>query len=723
MSTPDQDPKYRILIVDDNPAIHEDFRKILAPAESALSAELASLGAELLGESTPTALDTIFEVHSAYQGREALEMVKSAAAENRPYSLAFMDVRMPPGWDGIETVAQIWKEHPEIQIVICTAYSDYSLEEIVRKLGKTDNLLVLKKPFDSVEVLQLAYALTQKWSATRQARSRMADLDELVRQRTLELLEANHKLEAEIRRRSLMEAAIRESEERFRKAFQSAGIALAIQDIEKRVFIDTNESFDRLSGRTHEELCSRPALELGLFARPEEHERVLSAARDAKAARGLEVEFLTREGQCRQTVVSIDLLTLSGRACVLWAVADVTEQRVLEEQLRHAQKMEAVGQLAAGLAHDFNNLLTVIHGYASLQLAKASLDASVAKAFEQVKLASERAASLTRQLLAFSRKQVVQCRTFDANSMLRRNEQMFTHLLGASVELSCEYAPALPPISADESNLEQVLVNLVVNARDAMPTGGSVRITTALTTVTAGQPRLNPNARDGAYVVISVTDTGCGMDQATLRRIFDPFFTTKPMGKGTGLGLATAYGILRQHDGWVDVRSAPGQGSTFSLYLPVKQDAALQPENTAPPPPARARVGGLTPRSIFVVEDEPEVRAFVVAVLASGGYKVSEAASGFEALNTWESLPKPVDLLLTDIVMPHGVSGCALAGQLRQAHSGLKVLFMSGYSPDSVANGERLEEGVNFLPKPFTSDKLLAAVRTSLADAAGRSSN
>jgi len=257
MNTLPADPQYRILIVDDNPAIHEDFRKILAPEQSALGAELASLGAELLGEPEDTPLNTAFDVASAFQGQEALDMVKAAAAEEKPYSLAFMDVRMPPGWDGIETVAQIWREHPEIQVVICTAYSDYSLEEILRKLGRTDNLLILKKPFDSVEVLQLAYTLTQKWSATRQAHARMADLDELVRQRTLELLEANHKLEGEIRRRSLMETAIRESEERFRKAFECCGAALAIQDLEKQVLTTPIEASSSSPVILHQELINR----------------------------------------------------------------------------------------------------------------------------------------------------------------------------------------------------------------------------------------------------------------------------------------------------------------------------------------------------------------------------------------------------------------------------------------------------------------------------------
>lgn len=721
MNTLPAEPQYRILIVDDNPAIHEDFRKILAPEQSALGAELASLGAELLGEPEDTPLNTTFEVMSAFQGQEALDMVKAAAADEKPYSLAFMDVRMPPGWDGIETVAQIWREHPEIQVVICTAYSDYSLEEILRKLGRTDNLLILKKPFDSVEVLQLAYTLTQKWSATRQAHARMADLDELVRQRTLELLEANHKLEGEIRRRSLMETAIRESEERFRKAFECCGAALAIQDLEKQVFIDTNESFEKLAGYSHQELSNRTPKELGLFARQDEHDQILAAAAESRVTRGQEVELCPRNGKGRRAVVSLDLFTLSGRRCVLWSVVDITEQRELEEQLRHAQKMEAVGQLAAGLAHDFNNLLTVIHGYASLQLAKANLDTSVSKAFEQVKLASERAASLTRQLLAFSRKQVVQCKAFDANALLRRTEQMFTHLLGANIVLACEMAPSLPKISADESNLEQVLVNLVVNARDAMPTGGHVRIATSLATITPAQAKLNPNAREGSYVVISVTDTGCGMDSSTLRRIFDPFFTTKPIGKGTGLGLATAYGILRQHDGWVDVRSTPGAGSTFSLFLPAYGTNPPTPSVPAPVLPAApgmpVPVTSRQTQTILVVEDEPDVRAFVVAVLAASGYRVTEAASGLEALNTWGSLPEPVDLLLTDMVMPAGISGGALAGKLRQTDSDLRVLFMSGYSPESVSNGERLEEGVNFLPKPFTSDKLLAAVRTSLARA------
>ena len=556
---------FRILVVDDNPSIHEDFRKILCPGQSPGSTAVASMMEEMFGEVTPQKADGRFEMDSAYQGKEALEMVQRAEQEGRPYSLAFMDVRMPPGWDGIETIQHIWKEFPQIQVVICTAYSDYSWDQILRSLGETDSLVILKKPFDNVEVLQLAHTLTKKWLVTGRANARMADLDERVRQRTQELVDANQLLKSEIQRRSLIEVALRESEERFHKAFETVSVALAIQPIESGRYVDVNQSFLELCGFSKEELLGKTPEELKILESAEPYLKIVETLQSGKQVRNVDLRLRRKDASFRQTITSVEMLKLGEQLCLLTAFQDVTDQKRLENQFRQAQKMEAVGQLAAGVAHDFNNLLTVIRGYSSLHLANSALDADVADAFMQIDAASERAAALTRQLLAFSRRQIVQRRPLDLDLCISRIQNLLCRTLGESIRLECDLTPNLPRIFADESNVDQVIMNLAINSRDAMSEGGRLSLSTGMCTVSEAQAAGQPDKLAGTFV----PDTGCGMDKLTLSRIFEPFFTTKPVGRGTGLGLSTVYGIVKQHQGWVEVESQLGVGTTFRIYLPV----------------------------------------------------------------------------------------------------------------------------------------------------------
>lgn len=718
-NTPLVPVNHRILVVDDNPAIQEDFRKILCPGVSVTVDALRGMEAELFGTEPAETPTVAFEMDSALQGQEALTRVKAAQAEGRPYSMAFVDIRMPPGWDGVETIAQIWKEHPEIQVVICTAYSDYSWEEIIRKLGESDNLVILKKPFDNVEVLQLAHSLTKKWAMTRQASTRLAELDEMVERRTQELVRANQHLESEIERRKQVEISLRDSEERFRKAFETVPVALAIMRSEDRRYLDVNQSFIQLSGRTKQDILGRTPEDLGMAI--EDGTDVFKAAIAGRKIRELEVELKRQDGCNRQVVVSIDSVVLGDQPCLLAVLMDVTEHKHLEAQLRHAQKMEAVGQLAAGVAHDFNNLLTVIHGYASLQLANAGLNQEVSRAFAEVKAASERASALTRQLLAFSRKQVMERKRADVKSIILNVRKMLGRIVGETVQLECQCAEQVPAIKADESNLEQVLMNLVVNARDAMPNGGRITISAGSTVLQTHDLAFNSNRRTGSFVVIAVADEGCGMDEATQARIFEPFFTTKGVGRGTGLGLSTVYGIVEQHEGWVEVKSAVGAGSTFSVYLPALEEIAgeapLRATATEPVTPAAPLPPGTT---IFVVEDEPGVRKLVVRVLTKSGFKVIEACSGPEAMGMAQSVASDAQLLLTDMVMPGGMSGGVLASRLLALNPKLKVVYTSGYSPEALAQSGSLEEGLNFLPKPFTRDELVGTVTRSLQSASPR---
>jgi len=682
MNATDLKPNHRILIVDDNPSIHADFRKILCPNTKARLA-VNEMEAALFDDPKPALNETSFDLDSACQGQEALEKVKQALAEKRPYAMAFVDVRMPPGWDGIETIARIWEVDPDLQVVVCTAYSDYSWEDMRAKVGQPDSLLVLKKPFDNIEVQQIAHALTKKWLLNFQTRMQIA-----------ELLQANENL-------------VR-SEERFSKAFHESPLPSAIQSFPDQRFVDVNQSFAEVAGCQREDLIGRTAAELLLWENPALADQWYESMSRQELVRDKEGKLRGRSGEVRELLVSLSPVALGEQPHVLLLAQDVSERALMERQLRQAQKMEAIGQLAAGVAHDFNNILTVIQGHAGLMQHKMDANNPQAKSLEQITRAATRAATLIRQLLMFSRKQVMQFQYLDVNETMRNAIKMLERLVGEHVQIDFRPQSQMPAIHADSSMLEQIAMNLAVNARDAMPNGGKIFITTSLETIQRASTPMDPERRDGEFICLSFRDNGTGMDTQILNRIFEPFFTTKAAGKGTGLGLSTVFGIVRQHHGWLEVESKPDHGTTFRAYFPVSH----QPVEKMEPIVEHALRNGR--ETILVAEDEDALREMVVQVLKVQGYHVLEAASGAHALEVWEQASRPVDLLLTDMVMPGGVMGVDLAERLSSQNPRLKVIYTSGYSPGMAGRDTSVLAAHNFLPKPYSIGKLAQFVRESL---------
>jgi len=399
---------------------------------------------------------------------------------------------------------------------------------------------------------------------------------------------------------------------------------------------------------------------------------------------------------------------MGGQPHILLLAQDISERALLERQLRQAQKMEAIGQLAAGVAHDFNNILTVIQGHAGLLQNKLKSIDQDTRSIEQINHSATRAATLVRQLLMFSRKQVMQFKHIDINDLTYSTIKMLQRLVGEHVEITFKPETSLPAIFADQSMLEQILMNLSVNARDAMPNGGQVTIRTSLENIQRAPIPLDPERRDGSFICLTFIDTGTGMDTQILSRIFEPFFTTKPAGKGTGLGLSTVFGIVRQHHGWLDVQSKPNQGTTFRIYFPVSSQPAEKTEITAD----AVLMGGR--ETVLVAEDEEPLRQMVVHVLRMQGYTVLEAESGRHALEVWEQAGRPVHLLLTDLVMPGGIMGGELATRLIEKNPGLKVIYTSGYSPGMAGKDTSLLAGRNFLPKPYSIGRLTQFIRECL---------
>jgi len=393
----------------------------------------------------------------------------------------------------------------------------------------------------------------------------------------------------------------------------------------------------------------------------------------------------------------------------IWAFRDITEQRRLEEQLRQSQKMDAIGQLSGGVAHDFNNLLTAIIGHLGLLKENPQVTPQMAESLDEISAAANRAANLTSQLLAFSRRQVISTSALDLNEVVTNLTKLLRRVLGEHVVMQLDYAPEQLTFQGDAGMMEQVLVNLAVNARDAMPGGGTLRITTRWETRVA--PAMNGVAAVGPaeFVRLSVSDNGTGIPPEIRSKIFEPFFTTKDVGKGTGLGLATVFGIVQQHYGWIEVESEMGQGTTFHLFLPWLAGPPAAPRAVEPASAARGQ-GEL----ILVVEDEPAVQQTVKQALGRYGYRVLLAANGPEALKTWAAHKAEIALLLTDMIMPEGMSGLQLARRLLEENPGLRVVYTSGYSADMAGKELALTDGVNYLAKPYDLDRLFRTVRAAL---------
>ena len=510
------------------------------------------------------------------------------------------------------------------------------------------------------------------------------------------------------RERRRAEAALREAEAGYSTLVEQAPVGIYRSNPAGR-FLSANRALARILG------YDSPAELLGLdmtrdvYADPAERQRLLD--RDSYTEREYdEVEATWKRKDGRRLTVQLSVRAVrDGSGGVEYYetfVRDVTEQRRLEGQLLQAQKMEAVGRLAGGVAHDFNNLLTVILSYSDLLLEDLPPEIPDRADVAEIRKAAVAASSLTRQLLAFSRQQVLEPRVLDVNTVVASTEKLLTRLLGEDVSLTTTLAAALGAVKVDPGQLEQIIMNLAVNARDAMPRGGRLSIETANVEMDESYVHGHPLARPGHYVMLAVSDTGTGMDAATQARIFEPFFTTKEAGKGTGLGLATVYGIVRQSSGFIWVYSEPGHGTSFKIYLP-RVDEPVSPAGA----PAPQVVGGS--ETVLVVEDVAAVRAVTRQMLERQGYCVLEAANGATALSLARQHHSAIHLLVTDVVMPE-VSGRELADQLVQLRPDMKVLFMSGYTDDAVVRHGILQEGIAYLQKPFTPDTLARKVRAVL---------
>ena len=504
------------------------------------------------------------------------------------------------------------------------------------------------------------------------------------------------------------EEALRQSESRYRSLVQSAVYGIYRSSVDGR-FLDVNPALIHMLGYDSADEVVKLDPQREVFVEPAEHERLLQEFQRTGCLDSAEVRWKRKDG-------SVITVRLSGRAATeldeadqaLEIIAeDITERRALEDQFRQAQKMEAVGRLAGGVAHDFNNLLMVVSGYTEVLMEALDQNDPLLVKVQAIQQAADRATTLTRQLLAFSRKQLLELKVVDVNSIVADMERLLRPLIGENIDLTTKLTPNVGHTRADAGQLEQVIMNLVVNAKDAMPDGGRILIQTSEADPDTAR-REHSLIEPGTYILLSVSDTGAGMDRETQSRIFEPFFTTKEKGKGTGLGLSTVYGIVKQGGGYIFAQSEPGCGTTFRIYLPRVADPADSPRVDKH---AQAAAGGS--ETVLLVEDEESVRELVRETLKTRGYRVIEASDGIAGMRVSEEYQGNIEILITDVVMP-GMSGRELAKRVAAARPNIRVLYLSGYTEDAIIHEGALEPGTGFLQKPFTLQVLARKVREVL---------
>jgi two-component system, cell cycle sensor histidine kinase and response regulator CckA len=508
------------------------------------------------------------------------------------------------------------------------------------------------------------------------------------------------------RRAKVALTRLEESEARYRLLFDRNPAPMWVYDRTTLEFLEVNAAAIDHYGYSREEFDRMSIMDI---RPPDEQDRLRVYLATATAA---ELTFfagrhLRKDGSIIDVEIRSHGLDMPGRAARLVMSTDVTERTKLQEQLLQSQKMEAIGQLAGGIAHDFNNLLTVVTGYSSILLSDLPADNVIRGDVQQIQSAAERATALTRQLLAFSRRQVLQPRVFDLNILIGEIGRMLRRLVREDIQIVAQLSPELWHINADPHHVEQVIMNLALNSQDAMPSGGRILIETSNVVLDEEHSYLHAEAKPGAYAVLSCTDTGAGMAPEIRTRVFEPFFTTKPKGKGTGLGLATVYGTVKQSGGYISVYSEPGRGTTFKIYFPSDDSPAeVEPKFSLETELADAESG----MTILVADDEDAVRKAVCRILIRFGYKVLEAENGAVALGILDSYTGSIGLVLSDLVMPV-MGGREIVSALRERGSNIPILLMSGYNESAALSTTGLEHSVPFLNKPFTPESLIGKVR------------
>jgi len=707
--TAPMEKNHRILVVDDNENIHDDFRKILGGR--AEEADFDAVEADVFGDVAATPRNVGFELSFASQGVRALELVQASRQEGRRFSLVFMDVRMPPGWDGLETSLRLWEADPDLQVVICTAYSDKSWEEMIEKLGNPERVLILKKPFDTIEVLQMAHALTEKWSLLQSSRRNVLELERTVNDRTRQLVAANTRLESETASHKAAAERVREQAVLLEKARD----AILVRDLDDTILF-WNHGAECLYGWTATEALGRNVLELlhdGLAAED------VSAARHALFHSGSwagELPQKTKDGriviaECRWTLVRDDAGLPKS---ILGIHSDITEKKQLEMKFLRGQRLDSIGTLAGGMAHDLNNILqpiTLAMDLLRMQLRDPSSHAMI----ELVSTNAKRATCLIDQVLSYVRGVEGERRPVEPETLLGDLAAIVRATFPKTIELRKRPTDLAWHFSGDSTQIHQVLLNLCVNARDAMPSGGILTLSAENAELDSHQAAALTDAAAGRYVKFTVTDTGTGIPAELHEKIFEPFFTTKETGKGTGLGLATASGIVRSHGGFITLESQEGRGTSFGVFLPYCGTAGTDAEGL--PEPAVSDLSG-DGELILLVDDESTILEVLRQTLEAFGFRVRIATDGEAGLRAYEEEMGEIQAVITDMMMPL-MEGPGMIAGIKKLNPRAKIIATTGMAPGvSIESITRL--GVeHIVAKPCEASVIMRALRDVLGPRRG----
>lgn len=795
----------RVLIIDDDTDIWKAYKIILAPEqyESFSTRQMAEL-LEVDNKEDSSLSEVNFELSFASQGRDGYEMVKEALAKKEPYSIAFIDVRMPPGWDGMETAIQIRSIDPDIEIVIVTAFTDRSRDEIARTVRPPDKLLYLRKPFDSDELKQVAYSLNEKWNISRKEEQQREELAAILQTTPAAIFTVDEKRNVtswnpaaeqitgysaqevvgkpcifmsvsayvpcsncmdgdsespygkkieiafqnrqgnsriilknssglydrkgesvgmvesfwDITLRKEAEEALHKSEARYRSLVETTSDWVWEADRQGK-FTYCSPVCEELYGYHPEELLGRSMFDILLDPEwaPEFRKNIEICLDNIKGFHGVE-RLSTKKDGSRVFVESSVTPIVSGKLGVIGFHGidrDISERKraeeektILEEQYHQAQKLEALGTLAGGVAHDINNLLSPIIGYAELaEMALEKGNGDIAKHLNAISENSYKATELVKQILSFSRKQVLVNSSVNLNRIIEALGKMLSRLIRENIRLEFDLAADLWSIEGDSGRLGQILINLAVNAKDAIVDDGKIEIRTENRIITEADGLFDEEQHllAGSYVVLTVSDDGCGMNAEIKNRIFDPFFTTKPMGMGTGIGLSTVFGIVKQHDGHILVESEPRRGTTFAIYLPRKEKTEYLDDRKQV---RKKKLHGN--ETVILVEDSETVLLAIKDGLEIFGYRVIVSKNGKEAVKIINEIEEGIDMLITDVVMP-GMSGKEVGRVFRAKFQQPPILFISGYSFD-IGLHELLQIPRSFfMQKPLWPSEVAARVR------------
>ena len=705
----------RILVVDDETLILEVYEQILSPGkdERVAVSEIKELSESLFGNDHGKEGSKNFDLVTCQQRSQAVEAVKNSIVQNRPFAVAFLDVRMPPGPDGIWTAERIRELDPNIEIVIVTAYSDINPSDIAFKVPPFHKLLYIQKPFHAHEIIQLASSLGAKWQMENRLQNINLDLEKRVEERTIELESLNEKLEKDIDRRKMTEKALGESEERYGDLFENAHDMIQSVSPEGK-FIFVNQSWLKTLGFSQKALPNLTVFDIIDPSSLEHCRKLFAKVMDGEPISNFETIFQTDDG--RSIIVEGNVVPRFDNDKVVAThgfFRDITKRREAEKaqkklqiQLLQAQKMEAVGVLAGGIAHDFNNILQTISGFSQLILMDTHENDPNFQSISEISEAAQKASKLTRQLLTFGRKIKSDLKPTNLNNKIIQMKSMLERILSKMVAIELDLEEGLKGVNADQNQIEQMLMNLSINASHAMPEGGKLIFETKNVLLDEDYYKLHLGAKPGECVLLTISDTGHGMDQQILERIFEPFFSTKETGKGTGLGLAMVHGIVKSHGAHIMCYSEPEHGTIFKIYFPVLSSK----EKTSQKHLSKDinLIGG--DETILIVDDDDAVLKIGKNLLERFGYKILTVQSGEMAIDTYQSQKDQIDLVILDLNMP-GMGGHSCLQKLLKIDPDIKVIISSGYSLNATIT-KTIESGAcGFISKPYQLKDMLGKVR------------